>query len=148
MGGILIQSEPDFLIRIPPADATKELTDITRTLARQERPMDPPALHVGEDKQIEPPPRLLSAVERQVSGRGRTAAAIGFDRDGLVIVKEEDSGAREMPPDPANPSQDRGSLRIPAVELLLNATEFHPLFFRMRRRCSRLIALRIPWSMR
>jgi hypothetical protein len=148
MNGILIQGEPDFLLRIPATDPAKELTDMARGLTRQERPMDSPALHIVEDKQIEPSPDLLPAVEHQAAGRGVTSSPIGFDRDRLVIVKEKDPVAREMPPDPANPGQNRRSLRIPAAELLLNAAEFQPLFFRMRRRCSRLMALRIPCLMR
>ena len=35
----------------------------------------------------------LRAVECQASGRGVTSSAIGFDRDGLDIEEEQDSGA-------------------------------------------------------
>ena len=68
----------------------------------------------------------LPAVECQASGRGVTSSAIGFDRDGLDIEEEQDSGAGELPPDPADSGQDRGPLGVSAAERALDATESEP----------------------
>lgn len=110
--------------------------------------MDTPAPHVVKDKQVEQAPRLLSAVECQAASRGVTSPAVGLDRDGLDIEEEQDSRAGELAPDPADSGQDRGPLRVSAAEGALHTTEVKPPFFRTRRRCSRLMALRIRCRMR
>lgn len=60
MRAILIQGDPDFLIRIPAAHAAHKLADILRTFPRQESPMNAPAAQVIAQEEIEETARLLS----------------------------------------------------------------------------------------
>jgi len=60
MRAVLIQGDPDLLIRVPTPYASHKLADIFRALPKQECPMDAPAAQIIAQEEVKEPPRPLS----------------------------------------------------------------------------------------
>jgi len=86
---ILVQDDPDFLLRIPAPDAPHKTAHINGIFTQIERPMDLSAVHIIQQKYVEPPPRLLPFFQDQAFGRGISTAPVGLDDHGFDIKKEQ-----------------------------------------------------------
>ena len=141
VGAVLVQHHPDRLPGVPAAQPPQESADIRRPFAREEGPPAAAPVELVEQKQVELAPRLLAAGQDQAAGAGVTPTAVGPDRHHLDIEEQQGGPARPVPPDRPQPPQDRGPLRVGAMEFPLDAAKVDPPFWSTRRRCSRLMAL-------
>jgi hypothetical protein len=125
---VLVQRDPHWLVGIPAAYLSHELTHLLGAFARQHHPMHLATDRIVADEQVEEPACFLSAGQHQSLGRGIAPAAIGFHRNRLDIEKQQPATRRQMLENPADPGQAGGSLRILADELALDAPQMNIVF--------------------
>lgn len=85
MSAILIECNPERLIREAASQAAHELTHVARAFTRIESPVDAPFKGVIDDEQIEQATCFLRSQEHQFLGGGVAATTISFHGDGFHI---------------------------------------------------------------
>jgi len=89
MSAILIERDPERLIREPAPQAAHELTDVTGAFTGKETPIDSPLNRIVGDEQIEQAACFLRSREHQFLGGGVAPAAIGFHGDRFYIKEDQ-----------------------------------------------------------
>ena len=94
MSAILIERNPERLIREAAPEAAHELTHVTSAFARKERPIDSPLNRIIGDEQIEQAACFLRSREYQFLGGSVATASVGFHGDWFHIKKEQPASPR------------------------------------------------------
>lgn len=142
MRPVLIEGDTDIVARIPAAHTPHELADLCGAFAWQERPVCAPTVDLIEEEEIELAPCLLLTRQHELFGRRVSAPPIGFDGNDLDVKEQQPALPWPMAPQQPNTAQNRTTLGISAEQFALDSAKMQPPFLSIRRRCSRLMALR------